>query len=129
MPIVKIEERGPRSAADKTQLIGVVFEALKATLGVNDAELQARHTGLDAEDFVAPLGATDYLSIEITLFAGRSLDAKRRLYRRIARDVAQLRGIDPLHVLVLLREEPFDNWGMRGGQAATDLQFDYAISI
>lgn len=129
MPIVKIEDRGPRTAQEKAALVGVLFDALKATLGVNDEELQARYHCYDAEDFIPPAGMADYLAIEISLFVGRSLDAKRRLYARIAHDVAQLRAIDPAHVIVLLREEPFDNWGMRGGKAATDLRFDYAIEI
>jgi hypothetical protein len=43
--------------------------------------------------------------------------------------VAALRMIDPAHVLVLLREEPFENWGLHGGRAATDLIFDYPIGI
>ncbi|KMQ72790.1 hypothetical protein BPMI_02749 [Candidatus Burkholderia pumila] len=83
----------------------------------------------DAEDFFAPQGATHYLSIEITLFAGRSLNTKRRLYRRVVDNVVTLRGIDPVRVLMLLREEPFDNWGMRNGHAAIDLRFDYMIEM
>ncbi|MCC8397334.1 tautomerase family protein [Paraburkholderia sp. MMS20-SJTR3] len=129
MPIVKIEERSPHTAEEKARLVGVVFDALKAILGVSEEELQARYQGFAAEDFFPPLAAGNYVSIEITLFVGRSLDAKRSLYRRIASDVARLRGIDPSEVLVLLREEPFDNWGMHGGKAATDLKFDYAIAI
>ncbi|KVH77903.1 hypothetical protein WJ42_00165 [Burkholderia cepacia] len=129
MPIVKIEERGPRTALEKKRLVETAYDALKATLCVNHEELQARYSTFDAEDFFAPNGAADYVSLEITLFAGRSLDVKRRLYRRVVDNVATLRGIDPACVLVLLREEPFDNWGMRGGQAATDLRFDYAIQI
>ncbi|KNH05047.1 hypothetical protein BRCH_02770c [Candidatus Burkholderia brachyanthoides] len=129
MPIVKIEERGPRTAQEKISLIETVYDALKTTLGVNDEELQARYSVFDAEDFFAPQGATHYLSIEITLFAGCSLNAKRRFYRRVVDNVATLRGIDPARVLMLLREEPFDNWGMRSGHAATDLRFDYTIEM
>ena len=91
--------------------------------------MQARYSQFPAEDFFPPPHTTDYLAVDISLFAGRSLDAKRRLYVRIANDVARLRGIDPAQVLILLREEPFDNWGMRGGRAATDLQFDYASAV
>jgi len=43
--------------------------------------------------------------------------------------VATLSVVDRASVLVLLRDEPFDNWGMRGGQAATDLRFDCAIDM
>lgn len=129
MPVVKIEEQGQRSAQEKSELVAVLFRAIKETLGVSEDELQARYLGFAAEDFFAPPRTSGYVAVEISLFAGRSLDAKRRLYARIARDVGALRGIDPGDVLVLLREEPFDNWGMRGGRAATDLTFDYAIAV
>lgn len=129
MPIVKIEEQGPRSAEEKAALVSVLFEAIKDTLGVSPAELQARYCAFAAEDYFSPPGMAGYVAIEISLFAGRSLDAKRRLYARVAHDVAALRAIDAGRVLVLLREEPFENWGMHGGRAATDLAFDYAIAI
>ncbi|CAH2773813.1 MAG: Tautomerase [uncultured Caballeronia sp.] len=126
---MKIEERGPRATSDKADLMRLVFHALKDTLGVSDEELQGRYSCFTAADFFAPGGCETSLLIEITLFAGRSLDAKRRLYMQLAHDISRQRGIDPAHVMVLLREEPFDNWGMRGGHAATDLTFDYAIAI
>ncbi|WXK34646.1 tautomerase family protein (plasmid) [Mycetohabitans rhizoxinica] len=129
MPLIKIEEQRPRTADEKARLVDLLFSVLRQTLGVSPNELQARYQTFEPEDFYPPAGTGEYLGIEITLFAGRSLDVKRRLYERIVAEVAQARQIDPSRILVLLREEPLDNWGLHGGRAATDLKFDYAIAI
>ncbi|WP_237071326.1 tautomerase family protein [Mycetohabitans sp. B2] len=129
MPLIKIEEQRPRTADEKARLVDLLFSVLRQTLGVSPNELQARYQTFKPEDFYPPAGTGEYLGIEITLFAGRSLDVKRRLYERIVAEVAQARQIDPSRILVLLREEPLDNWGLHGGHAATDLKFDYAIAI
>lgn len=126
MPIVKIDEQGPRSAQDKAQLVATVFKAIQDAAGVSPGRLQARYHLHAAEDFFPPPGipGAGYVAIEISLFAGRSLEVKRQLYARIAQEVGALRRIDPAHVLVLLREEPLENWGMQGGRAAIGLTFD-----
>jgi phenylpyruvate tautomerase PptA (4-oxalocrotonate tautomerase family) len=130
MPIVRIEERGKPAAAEKERMVAVVYGALKSTLGVTDDELQARYVCYADDEFYAPAGHDGaYLTIEISLFHGRSAQAKRALYAHMVRDVAALRRMDPAGILVLLREEPRENWGMRGGQAATDIDFPYRISV
>lgn len=129
MPIVKIEEQRSRNADEKARLIDLLFSILRQTLGVSPNELQARYQTFEPEDFYPPVGTGEYLGIEITLFVGRSLDTKRRLYERVVAEVAQVRQVDPSRILVLLREEPLDNWGLHGGHAAADLKFDYAIAI
>jgi hypothetical protein len=90
MPIVQIYEQGPRNVQEKAWLVATLFEAIKDTLGVSPRELQARYTPLAIEDFFPPPCTMGYVAIEITLFAGRSLNAKRQLYARIAKDVAVL---------------------------------------
>lgn len=59
---------------------------------------------------------------------GRSINAKRTLYREIITRLATL-GIDPLDVSVLLRESPLENWGIRGGQAASDVDLGFTVTI
>ncbi|UXI51425.1 tautomerase family protein [Acinetobacter variabilis] len=38
-------------------------------------------------------------------------------------------GILSDHILIHLRESPLENWGIRGGQAACDVNVDFNVEI
>jgi phenylpyruvate tautomerase PptA (4-oxalocrotonate tautomerase family) len=69
-----------------------------------------------------------FTRIEIVLFEGRSLEAKRELYRAV---VENLRSFDipPEDVKVVLVETTSENVGFRGGQAACDVELGYSIQV
>lgn len=69
-----------------------------------------------------------YTHVTIDAFAGRTLDAKRALYRAIVDNLSQL-GIPADHILILLRESPQENWGIRGGQAACDVDLGFKLDV
>lgn len=66
--------------------------------------------------------------MSIDAFAGRSVDAKRALYREIVEALEPL-GIPRDHVSVVLRDVPTGNWGVRGGQAACDVELGFEIEV
>jgi phenylpyruvate tautomerase PptA (4-oxalocrotonate tautomerase family) len=66
--------------------------------------------------------------VSVDAFSGRSLDAKRALYRAIVANVTAL-GIPADHVLVLLREAPPENWGVRAGRAASDVDLGFKVDV
>ena len=69
-----------------------------------------------------------FMLISIDAFAGRSLESKRTLYRRIVDNLAAL-DIPANHIKILLREIPTMNWGIRGGQAACDIDLGFKIAV
>jgi phenylpyruvate tautomerase PptA (4-oxalocrotonate tautomerase family) len=69
-----------------------------------------------------------FTQVSIDAFAGRSLDAKRALYQAIVSRLEAL-GIPRSHVKVLLRELPKENWGIRGGQAACDVDLGFKVEV
>ena len=69
-----------------------------------------------------------YTHVGIDAFAGRSLDTKRALYRGIVENLGAL-GIPKDHVKILLRELPRENWGIRGGQAAIDVELGFKVEV
>ena len=69
-----------------------------------------------------------FTHISIDAFAGRSLAAKRILYRTLVENLAPF-GIPADHVLIMLREIPAENWGVRGGQAACDIDLGFKIDV
>jgi phenylpyruvate tautomerase PptA (4-oxalocrotonate tautomerase family) len=38
-------------------------------------------------------------------------------------------GIPPEAVMIVLHEPPLDGWGIRGGQAATDVQLGFEVKV
>lgn len=69
-----------------------------------------------------------YTHISIDCFAGRSLEAKLNLYRSIVEKLEKL-VIPKDHVKILLREITKENWGIRGGQAACDVDLVFEIEV
>ena len=69
-----------------------------------------------------------YTHISIDCFSGRSLDAKRQLYKTMVGNLAEF-GIPADHVKILLREIIDVNWGIRGGQAACDVDLGFKVEV
>ncbi|TRX76193.1 tautomerase family protein [Pseudomonas mangiferae] len=129
MPIVRIEESVHRSAAQKHAVVETVYACLREVFGVSDEELQARYQCFAPEDFRSPGDRAHYLHVQITVFEGRTLPTKRRLYRLLSERLGALLDLPEDAVLVLLDEHPAQNWGMRGGLAACDIDFGYAVNV
>ena len=67
--------------------------------------------------------------IEITLFSGRTVETKRKLYQTIAESLAAKTGIDINSIFIVLNEQPMENWGVRGGKAACDIDPGFNVKI
>ena len=102
MPLVRIEILKGRSADEKQRLLDAVHAALVEGFGER------------------------YSLIEITAFPGRSADAKRRLYEAIVRNLRAER-VPAEDVFVVLTEPPMENWGIRGGRPASEVDLGFRI--
>lgn len=130
MPKVLIEVRKQYSQAEEIKLMeavqSAIFEAFHKPDDINVALLVH-----EPHRFAVPLMKTNpacYTHISIDCIVGRSLATKRRLYRSIVENLEAF-GIPNDHVKILLRENSKENWGIRGGQAACDVELGYAIEV
>lgn len=64
----------------------------------------------------------------IDCFVGRSISAKRNLYREIVNRLDRF-GVPKDHVTIVLRESPAENWGIGGGQAASDIDLGFDVNV
>jgi phenylpyruvate tautomerase PptA (4-oxalocrotonate tautomerase family) len=129
MPLVRIEILRGRPAEEKQRLFDAVHDALVEAFGIPDDDRTQRIVEHDRENFEIPPGASDRFSlIEITAFPGRSVAAKRRLYEEIVRGAESV-GILAIDVSVVLVEPPMENWGIRGGKAASDVDLGYRLDV
>lgn len=88
-----------------------------------------RFIPLDPENFLHPEDrGSEYTIIEISMFEGRSEDAKRALIQELFTRMDAEVGIAPHSVEITLFETPKVNWGIRG-RNAEDLSLDYSVDV
>lgn len=129
MPISRIEVRRPRPADEVQALIEALYLAQRAALKVPEGDRHIRYVEHRPEHFAVPPGKSgNFTYVEINLFPGRSLDAKRALYQEIVRRFGEL-GIAPGDILIVLHEPPQENWGIRGGQPACEVDLGFSLKV
>lgn len=130
MPLVKIEIRKGKTAEYKKAILDGVHQALIDALNIPDSDRFQRIYELDTADFECPPDSTEAVTIiQITMFPGRSFEAKKDLYKHIVRNLGENPGIDGYDIMILLLEPPMDNWGVRGGKPASEVDFGFKIDV
>jgi len=127
MPYVRIETLDGWLEGRTAELFDAIDRALVAVLGVPPGDSLLRlHCHADGM-MRLPQGCDPrFVLFEVSLFTGRTLATKRALYRALTDAVAAL-GVPPEAVTVMLNEVALENWGIRNGQAASEVAFDFAI--
>ncbi len=129
MPVARIETRKHWPLEQVQAIMDAVYLAQREALKVPEHDRQIRYIEHRPEHFHVPPGKTEnYTLIEITLFAGRSLEAKHNLYREIVKRLGAI-GIAPEDVFIVLHEEPLDNWGIRGGVPASEVDLGFKVNV
>lgn len=129
MPLVSIDIRKGRTPAEKEQLIEALHAAFIEGLKILEHDRKYRLREYAPEDFCIPPGKSHrYVVVEATIFPGRSLEAKRRLYRAIVRNFGGL-GIAPDDIFIVLHEPPMENFGISGGLPASDVKLEFEVRV
>jgi len=132
MPIVLIEVRKKYTQEQEVALMKAVHAALQEAFKILNNDINVRLLVHEPHRSSLPTTISYpelYTLISIDCFAGRSLTAKRHLYQRIVENLESL-NIPKDHVKILLRETSKENWGIRGGQAGSDVaELGYAVEI
>ena len=129
MPLVRLEVRQGRSATQKQALLDAAHAALVEALGIPDHDRMQRIVEHARDDLELPPGSSDdFVLVEVTMFAGRSRQAKRLLYQALVRNFGML-GVAPANVLVVLQEPPMENWGIRGGKPASEVDLGFRVEV
>jgi phenylpyruvate tautomerase PptA (4-oxalocrotonate tautomerase family) len=127
MPLVRIEVLKGRAAPRR--LLSAVHAALVEAFGIPEDDRTARLIEHDPEHFEIPPGHTeDYTLVEITAFPGRSTTAKRALYAAIVRNLGA-EGVPPDDVFIVLDEPALENWGIRGGRSADEVDLGFRLDV
>jgi phenylpyruvate tautomerase PptA (4-oxalocrotonate tautomerase family) len=129
MPLVRIEILEGRSVDERQQLLQAVHEALVEAFEIPDDDRTQRIAEHERANFEIPPGSSDrFTLIEIAAFPGRSRTAKAALYEAIVRRLGDL-GTDAADVSIVVQEPPMENWGVRGGLPADEVDFGYRLDV
>jgi phenylpyruvate tautomerase PptA (4-oxalocrotonate tautomerase family) len=129
MPLVRIEIAEGRTARIREGLLDAVHSALVEAFAIPEGDRTQRLIEHDRKNFETDVGRSeDYVLVEITMFPGRSRDAKKALYGAIVRNVGRL-GVSSDDITIVLHEPPLVNWGIRGGNAADEVDIGYDLDV
>ena len=115
--MAQVKVYGLRAALDpiKRKLSDVIHACVVEAFAYPQDKRAHRFFPLDAEDFFYPAGRSErYTIIEISMFEGRSVAAKKQLMRLLFTKAEQELGISPNDIELTISETPKHNWAFRG---------------
>ena len=84
---------------------------------------------MSADNFLFPKGRSDkYTIIEVSIFEGRSVDAKKEFIELVYKRFREQLGIVEKDIEITIFETPKQNWGIRG-LSGNELVLDYNVNI
>lgn len=131
MPSTIVEVRRSYTAAEEQRIIESVHDALVEGFRIPPVDRCVRLVTHEPHRFLCSPKYTRperFTVVTVTAFAGRSIDAKRNLYRGIVGRLEGL-GIPPDHVKIILVEVPRENWGLRGGTPASEIDLGFEVEV
>lgn len=127
MPMTTITMREGRAVDDRRAILDGVHAALRTAFGIPEKDRTQIINEIPSDNWDVA-GFPKRILIEIKVFAGRSIDAKRTLYSRIVSNLGDC-GVDPGDVFIIVNDLPLENWGIRGGQAACDVDLGFKVDV
>lgn len=120
MPLIKVELAKGKDKHFVLALFETVQDAVQKGLKLPPDDRNIRL--IEYEPEFLTLKKPYQLLLEITLFQGRSKEAKKELFRLLVGALEEKLGIPPETVFIVLNEQPLENWGLRGGIPADEVK-------
>ncbi len=101
--------------AIRANLSDIVHGCLQEALGTPENKRFQRFFPMEPENFYYPADRSEqYTIIEIVMFEGRSVAAKKKLTGLLFERISQQLGIAIADIEIVMFELPKHNWGIRG---------------
>jgi len=99
----------------KRQLSDVIHACVMEAFAYPADKRAHRFFPLEEEDFFYPPGRSErYTIIELSMFEGRSVDAKKQFMRLLFERAERELGLAPMDLELTISETPKHNWAFRG---------------
>ena len=129
MPLVKVEILKGKNIEYKKKLLDGIHQALVDALKIPDNDRRQRLYELENINFEKTGRSDDYTIIEITMFKGRSTEAKKMLFTEIVQNITTALNISSNDITIVINEPPLENWGIRGGLPANEVDLGFSVNI
>ena len=112
---------------DPGAVIDAVQSALREALKIPEGERTLRLIEHPPSHFAVPPGRGEkFTLVEVAMFSGRSMGAKRE--QAIVRNLAAF-DVAASDIKITLIETPAENWGIRGGLPASEIDLGFKIDV
>ncbi|WP_332697823.1 tautomerase family protein [Halalkalibacter lacteus] len=113
----------------KETLSNVIHSCMVEALEFPSDKKFHRFFPMDKEDFYFASGRTEsYTVIEISMFEGRTVEAKKHLINLLFERINSELSISPQDVEITIFETPKHNWGIRG-LPGDELALNYKVNV
>jgi phenylpyruvate tautomerase PptA (4-oxalocrotonate tautomerase family) len=129
--MAQVKVYGLRSslATIKSELSDAIHESLMEAFELPREKRFQRFFALGSDEFVFPADRSDsYTIVEISVFEGRSAEAKKRLITALFSRVQARTKLSPQDLEITIVETPRANWGIRG-KPGDELALDYKVNV
>jgi len=75
-----------------------------------------------------PDSSGKYIIIEIRMFSGRTIETKRKLYKSLF-SLANSIGVENSNMNIILEDVEKENWGLRGGKPASEVDLGFNTDV
>lgn len=122
MPLLHISMRTGKPDAYRQAILDSLYRAMREALNVPEGDQFMTISELAPANFRCGNAydvkrSEDAVLIQITVFASRTAEQKKALYRRIAQLLGENPGIRPEDVFVNVLDAPKENWSVGHGLA------------
>ena len=129
MPHAAVHRLRGGSPISRRAIVEAVNRAFVDALKVPDDTHPVRMCEYDADAFLIPRqSSTAFTIIEATVYPGRTIETKRRLYVRLIAELGDT-GIAAEDIRIVLYEVPRENWGLKGGIPASEIDLGFEVEI
>jgi phenylpyruvate tautomerase PptA (4-oxalocrotonate tautomerase family) len=129
MPHAAVHRRRNAQPKNRRAIVEAVNRAMVNALKVPEDSHPVRLQEYADEAFLVPAASSDaFTLVEATIFSGRTLETKRALYQAIVEEFNVL-GIAAADVRIVLYEVPRENWGLKGGVPASEIDLGFEVEI
>lgn len=130
MPLVRISMRKGKTRQEIKAVSDAVHASLVEAFRIPVDDRNQRLIEYDVDDYELPSDKTSMFTlIEMSIFPGRTLDAKKKLYAEINTRLQALGYHNPKDIVIVLQEVPLDNWGVQGGVPASAIHIPFKLDV
>ena len=129
MPHAVVHRLSGAPPIDRRAILEAVNRAFVDALKVPEDTHPVRLCEYDADAFLVPRQCSGaFTLIEATIYPGRSITTKKRLYARMIAELGEA-GIAAEDIRIVLYEVPRQDWGLRGGIPASEIDLGFEVEI